>query len=104
VHGGRDDLHPLAHRPFRRREGIIDEADVDAGRISVIAPEGFMEEAVAENVFVGTAMGRRSDFMYGAALPKGPDGQIGCGLGQTTSTGEPTLIPRRSTSPSPARN
>ncbi len=74
-------------------KGVIDEADVDAGRISVIAPEGFMEEAVAENVFVGTAMGRRSDFMYGAALPKAPDGQIGCGLGQTTSTGEPTLIP-----------
>jgi alkyl sulfatase BDS1-like metallo-beta-lactamase superfamily hydrolase len=74
-------------------KGVIDEADVDAGRISVIAPAGFMEEAIAENVFVGTAMGRRSDFMYGAALPKGPDGQIGCGLGQTTSTGEPTLIP-----------
>jgi alkyl sulfatase BDS1-like metallo-beta-lactamase superfamily hydrolase len=74
-------------------KGVIDEADVDAGRIAVIAPAGFMEEAVAENVFVGTAMGRRSDFMYGAALPKGPDGQIGCGLGQTTSTGEPTLIP-----------
>ena len=73
-------------------KGIIDEADVDAGRISVIAPEGFMEEAIAENVFAGTAMGRRSDFMYGAALPKGPDGQIGAGLGQTTSTGEPTLI------------
>jgi alkyl sulfatase BDS1-like metallo-beta-lactamase superfamily hydrolase len=74
-------------------KGVIDEDDVDAGRIAVIAPEGFMEEAVAENVFVGTAMGRRSDFMYGAALPKGPDAQIGCGLGQTTSTGEPTLIP-----------
>jgi alkyl sulfatase BDS1-like metallo-beta-lactamase superfamily hydrolase len=74
-------------------KGIIDEADVDAGRVAVIAPEGFMEEAVAENVFVGTAMGRRSDFMYGAALPKGPAAQIGCGLGQTTSTGEPTLIP-----------
>jgi alkyl sulfatase BDS1-like metallo-beta-lactamase superfamily hydrolase len=74
-------------------KGVIDEADVNAGRIAVIAPEGFMEEAVAENVFVGTAMGRRSDFMYGAALPKGPAAQIGCGLGQTTSTGEPTLIP-----------
>jgi alkyl sulfatase BDS1-like metallo-beta-lactamase superfamily hydrolase len=74
-------------------KGVIDEADVDAGHIAVIAPEGFMEEAVAENVFVGTAMGRRSDFMYGAALPKGPAAQIGCGLGQTTSTGEPTLIP-----------
>ncbi len=74
-------------------KGIISDADVESGRVEVIAPDGFMEEAVAENVFVGTVMGRRSDFMYGAALPKGPDGQIGCGLGQTTSTGEPTLIP-----------
>lgn len=78
---------------FGGEKGIVDEADVDAGRISVIAPGGFMEEAAAENVFVGTAMGRRSDFMFGAALPKDPDGQIGCGLGRTTSTGEPTLIP-----------
>jgi len=30
--------------------------------------------------------------MYGAALPKGPTGQIGAGLGQTTSTGMPSLI------------
>jgi alkyl sulfatase BDS1-like metallo-beta-lactamase superfamily hydrolase len=52
-----------------------------------------MEEAVAENVFAGTAMGRRAGYMYGAALAKGPGGQIGAGLGQTTSTGEPTLIP-----------
>lgn len=74
-------------------KGVIDEADVDAGRIAVIAPAGFMEEAIAEHVFVGTAMSRRADFMYGAALPKGPDAQIGCGLGQTLSTGEPTLIP-----------
>jgi len=74
-------------------KGIITDDDVESGRVAVIAPEGFMEEAIAENVFAGTAMGRRSDFMYGAALPKGPDAQIGTGLGQTTSTGEPTLIP-----------
>jgi len=74
-------------------KGIITDDDVESGRAAVIAPEGFMEEAIAENVFAGTAMGRRSDYMYGAALPKGPDGQIGTGLGQTTSTGEPTLIP-----------
>jgi len=58
----------------------------------VLAPVGFMEAAVSENVFAGTAMARRAGYMYGAALPKGPDGQIGSGLGQTTSTGEPTLI------------
>jgi alkyl sulfatase BDS1-like metallo-beta-lactamase superfamily hydrolase len=74
-------------------KGIIDEADVAAGRIPVIAPEGFMHHAISENVFAGTAMARRAGYMYGAALPKGPTGQIGAGLGQTTSTAEPTLIP-----------
>ena len=74
-------------------KGIITDDDVDSGRVPVIAPEGFMEEAVAENVFAGIAMGRRAGYMYGAALAKGPAGQIGAGLGQTTSTGEPTPHP-----------
>jgi alkyl sulfatase BDS1-like metallo-beta-lactamase superfamily hydrolase len=74
-------------------KGIITDDDVESGRVAVIAPEGFMEEAVAENVFAGIAMGRRAGYMYGASLAKGPAGQIGAGLGQTTSTGEPTLIP-----------
>ncbi|WP_407342746.1 alkyl/aryl-sulfatase [Pengzhenrongella phosphoraccumulans] len=73
-------------------KGIIDQADVDSGRVPVIAPAGFMDEAVAENVFAGTAMARRAGYMYGAAVAKGPAGQIGAGLGQTTSTGEATLI------------
>ncbi len=74
-------------------KGVIDAAEVDSGTVPVIAPEGFMKHAIAENVFAGTAMSRRSGYMYGAALDKGPAGQIGAGLGQTTSTGEPTLIP-----------
>ncbi len=73
-------------------KGVISEEDVSSGRIPVIAPEGFMEHAAAENVFAGPAMGRRAGYMYGAALDKGPGGQIGAGLGQTTSLGEPTLI------------
>lgn len=74
-------------------KGIISDEDVASGRVPVIAPQGFMDEAVSENVFAGTAMGRRAGYMYGAALDKGPAGQIGAGLGLTTSTGEPTLIP-----------
>jgi alkyl sulfatase BDS1-like metallo-beta-lactamase superfamily hydrolase len=73
--------------------GVVAQEDVDAGRVQVIAPAGFMEHAVAENVFAGTAMARRAGYMYGAALPRGPLGQIGAGLGLTTSTGEATLIP-----------
>ena len=65
---------------------------MDAGRCPIIAPEGFLEHAVAENVYAGTAMARRAGYMYGAALERGPGGQIGAGLGQTTSTGTVSLI------------
>jgi alkyl sulfatase BDS1-like metallo-beta-lactamase superfamily hydrolase len=74
-------------------KGIVRQDDVEARKVSIIAPDGFMEHAVSENVFAGTAMARRAGYMYGAALDKGPAGQVGAGLGQTTSTGEPTLIP-----------
>ncbi len=63
------------------------------GPVPILAPQGFMESAVSENVYAGTAMGRRAFYMYGAALEKGPAGQIGCGLGMTNSTGSVGLIP-----------
>ena len=64
-----------------------------SGRVPVFAPIGFLEHAVSENVYAGGAMTRRATYMYGALLPKGPTGQVGAGLGQTTSTGTITLIP-----------
>ncbi|OSY49775.1 MBL fold metallo-hydrolase [Streptomyces fradiae ATCC 10745 = DSM 40063] len=74
-------------------KGVVSEDDVRSGRTQIIAPHGFMEHAASENVFAGTAMARRAGYMYGAALEKGPAGQVGTGLGQTVSTGEATLIP-----------
>jgi alkyl sulfatase BDS1-like metallo-beta-lactamase superfamily hydrolase len=73
-------------------KGVTTQEDVDAGRCAVIAPEGFMEHAVAENVYAGTAMTRRAGYMYGAALERGPRGQVGAGLGQTTSIGALSVI------------
>lgn len=73
--------------------GVVDPADVEAGRVPVIAPAGFTDHAVAENVFAGTAMSRRAGYMYGAVLERGPLGQVGAGLGQTTSVGAVTLVP-----------
>ncbi|MET0830162.1 MAG: alkyl sulfatase dimerization domain-containing protein [Microbacterium sp.] len=72
--------------------GVTSEADAESGKVQIIAPEGFVEHAVAENVYAGTAMGRRAGYMYGAALARGPQGQVGAGLGQTTSNGEVGLI------------
>ncbi len=70
--------------------GVLEGADPG---IPVIAPQGFMESAVAENVYAGVAMSRRAVYMYGSSLEKGPAGQIGCGLGMTTSSGTVGLVP-----------
>jgi len=72
--------------------GVTTQAEVDTGKVAVLAPEGFVEHAVQENVYAGTAMARRAGYMYGASLPRGPQDQVGCGLGQTPSTGEVAII------------
>lgn len=67
--------------------GVCSPDDVAAGRVRVVAPEGFTFEAVSENVMAGNAMSRRASYMYGNLLPTSPTGQVGAGLGKTTSTG-----------------
>ncbi len=78
---------------FGGARGILDEREIEERSIPVIAPAGFLHHAVSENVFAGTAMGRRAGYMYGALLGRGADGQLGSGLGMTTSLGNLTLIP-----------
>ena len=73
-------------------KGVTTQADVDGDRCVIIAPERLVEHAVDENVYAGPAMARRAGYMYGAALDRGPRGQVGAGLGQTTSTGTVSLI------------
>jgi alkyl sulfatase BDS1-like metallo-beta-lactamase superfamily hydrolase len=72
--------------------GVTSQADVDAGAVAVLAPEGFTAHAVQENVYAGPAMTRRATYMYGTLLARGPQEQVGCGLGQTPSTGEVAII------------
>lgn len=86
-------IHTHSHVDhFGGVKGVTSQEDVDAGRCVVIAPEGFVEHSIEENVYAGTAMGRRAGYMYGAALERGATGQVGAGLGQTTSTGTVTFI------------
>ncbi len=73
--------------------GIVDEDNVRAGKVKVVAPEGFLEAALAENVLAGNVMSRRSSYMYGNLLPADPKGQVGAGLGMSTSAGTVSLIP-----------
>ncbi len=73
-------------------KGIVSEDDVKSGKIRIVAPVGFMDAAVSENVTAGNAMSRRATYMYGSLLPKGPLGQVDAGLGKTTSSGTVTLL------------
>jgi alkyl sulfatase BDS1-like metallo-beta-lactamase superfamily hydrolase len=73
--------------------GVVDEAAVRAGAVTVWAPQGFMEEAIGENVAAGNAMARRADYQFGIKLPRSERGQVDVGLGKTVGAGQITLIP-----------
>ncbi|KAJ5679635.1 hypothetical protein N7462_007879 [Penicillium macrosclerotiorum] len=76
---------------FGGASGILPEGTENS--VPIIAPEGFMEEATSENIYVGPAMRRRARYMYGTSLPKSAEGQVGCGLGLATSQGTTSLVP-----------
>jgi alkyl sulfatase BDS1-like metallo-beta-lactamase superfamily hydrolase len=69
-------------------EGIVTEEQVEEDGILIIAPEGFEEHAVSENVYAGTAMGRRASYQYGTLIEGGETGSlcIGIGMGQSHGT------------------
>lgn len=73
--------------------GVVSEEDVKSGKTKVYAPAGFLESAVSENIMAGNVMSRRASYMYGNLLQPDPKGQVGAGLGTTTSAGTVTLIP-----------
>ena len=73
--------------------GVVDETDVRSGKVKIVAPDEFMEHAIAENVLAGNAMTRRAHYMYGVSLPADDKGTLGTGLGLALSNGAPGLIP-----------
>lgn len=77
---------------FGGMRGIVSEDDVKSGKVRVIAPPSFAEHAVSENIIAGNAMSRRAVYMYGAMLPRSPQGGVSSGLGQTISMGRISLI------------
>lgn len=72
--------------------GVVDEKDVKSGKVQIIAPIGFMEHAVAENVYAGNAMTRRMFFQYGVLLPRSPFGHVDQSIGKNTAAGNLGLI------------
>jgi alkyl sulfatase BDS1-like metallo-beta-lactamase superfamily hydrolase len=73
--------------------GIVDPADVAAGKVQIIAPKGFVEEVVSEWMIAGPAMGRRAFYQFGYFLPRGPRGHAGMGMGTAIAAGTQGFIP-----------
>ena len=73
--------------------GVVNEKDVQSGKVKIIAPVGFMDHAVAENVYAGNAMNRRLFYQYGVLLPASPFGHVDQSIGKGTAAGNLGLIP-----------
>jgi alkyl sulfatase BDS1-like metallo-beta-lactamase superfamily hydrolase len=72
--------------------GVVDEADVRAGKVQILAPRDFMQHTISENVYAGNAMNRRLFYQYGVLLPVNPYGYVTQGLGHGISRGTSGLI------------
>ena len=73
--------------------GMVDPARIEAGEVPIVAPDGFLREAVAENLLAGPAMGRRAMYQYGLMLEWSEHGHVDQGLGKGVPTGESALVP-----------
>jgi len=67
--------------------GIINDRN-----IPIIAPFGFEEHAVSENLYAGSAMGRRASYQYGTMLTPGCCGSLAIGIGMGQSKGTITYL------------
>jgi alkyl sulfatase BDS1-like metallo-beta-lactamase superfamily hydrolase len=73
---------------------IVDEKDVKAGEVQIIAQESFMRNIAEQNSALGPILGARTAFMAGdPILPVGPEGRTNAGLGPLFFGGTLTLIP-----------
>lgn len=72
--------------------GVTNQAEIDAGKVDILAPEGFFSHSIAENLMAGNTMSRRASYMYGNLLEASSQGQVDGGLGKTTSSGSPGIV------------
>lgn len=62
------------------------------GKVLVIAPNGFYNEAMSENLLLGNCMQRRAMYMYGIYLPADTCQHVGTGLGKMVHFSSGTLL------------
>ena len=72
--------------------GVLDDEEVRSGNVPILAPRGFMDHAIAENIYAGNAMTRRASYQYGRMLPISPAGQVDSAIGKATASGVVGLV------------
>jgi alkyl sulfatase BDS1-like metallo-beta-lactamase superfamily hydrolase len=81
---------------FGGSRGVVTPELVLKDHFQIVAPDGFVEHAVSENVIAGTAMRRRAQYQFGGPLPISERAQIDTGLGKAISRGQISLVPPNS--------
>jgi len=72
--------------------GVISPKEAARRKLPVIAPDGFMEESISENVLVGIAMVRRSTYQFGKDLERSARGVVDGGIGKEATYGNVGII------------
>ncbi len=73
--------------------GVVSQERIGAGEVPIVAPDGFLREAVSENVVAAPVMGRRAMYQFGMLLPWSEHHHVDQGLGKGVSTGSSALVP-----------
>jgi len=73
--------------------GVVDEEALAAGKIEIIAPDGFMHAAISENLFAGNAMTRRKSYTYADIVPASPYGHVDMAIGKAVASGDVGILP-----------
>ncbi|MEM7741576.1 MAG: alkyl sulfatase dimerization domain-containing protein, partial [Pseudomonadota bacterium] len=77
---------------FGGARGIIDDDELAVRPIPILAPVGFSESAVAENLLAGTHMARRASLMFGSTIERSAHAHVGSGLGPGLPNGVISLL------------
>ncbi len=97
-HFGKRPVHAVFYSHSHRDhyggvKGVVNESDVQAGRVQIIAPKGFMEEVMSESLLAGVPMRRRAEYQFGTYLEPGERSHVDSGLGKAVGRGTNGLIP-----------
>jgi alkyl sulfatase BDS1-like metallo-beta-lactamase superfamily hydrolase len=73
-------------------KAVTSADEIRSGKVRLIAPKNFLEEAISENVVAGVVMGRRARYMYGSNLERTARGHVDSGLGKGPALGNVSIL------------